>query len=486
MPAAGVPINGDRLIDADSNKYIRIKKVLVLGMPMTGTNSMHAALIKLGFDPYNMNTAIANYQRDLPLWNEALEAKFQAAGPKYGRVEFDKFLGRHDTVIDAPCAYFAEDLIEAYPDAKVILLNRDPDEWLEAMNSTMSNIQNSLAYNVIVKNDAQFFGPFLRGAQTIQKHVYGGDMAGLETREVYLAHYNRIRDLVPSKRLLEFDISRPDWTRLASFLHLPASAGEFPQIKDSETYADTFAIISQILLLNFMRQLASKILTWAPLFLLWYYFGLDTFLPLFILTNLLFGIDHRQPDLDLSSILQLNQPLALAKPTPTQTAPKSIPPHLRPHKPAPLDPTSAQPDTDPRVLPLHLRPRRISPKSRQSTPSPPKDTKPARKPAARQKLTKSRRSHPGRNPEAQPRAAATPFAAANPPPQVGQTANRNAWASAVQEGDVAWVAEMAAQKPGEGYAPEMSERYTQTAGGKRVAKAEERVYEEVKGREGEV
>ncbi|KAF2810854.1 uncharacterized protein BDZ99DRAFT_386469, partial [Mytilinidion resinicola] len=228
MPAAGVLVKGDRLIDADANKYIKIKKVLVLGMPMTGTNSMHAALTKLGFDPYNTNTAIANYKRDLPLWNEALEAKFLGVGPKYGRVEFDKFLGRHDAVIDAPCAYFAEDLIKAYPDANVILLNWDADEWLEAMNSTIFNTQNSLANNFVVKNDTEFFGPFLRGAELIREHVYG-DMGGLETREVYLAHYNRIRDLVPPKRLLEFDVSRSDWASLAGFLRLPAPAGRFPQ-----------------------------------------------------------------------------------------------------------------------------------------------------------------------------------------------------------------------------------------------------------------
>ena len=28
-----------------------------------------------------------------------------------------------------PAAYFAEELIEYYPDAKVILTMRDPDEW---------------------------------------------------------------------------------------------------------------------------------------------------------------------------------------------------------------------------------------------------------------------------------------------------------------------------------------------------------------------
>lgn len=32
-------------------------------------------------------------------------------------------------VCDMPAAYFAEELLEAYPDAKVILTIRDVDKW---------------------------------------------------------------------------------------------------------------------------------------------------------------------------------------------------------------------------------------------------------------------------------------------------------------------------------------------------------------------
>lgn len=37
---------------------------------------------------------------------------------------------------DIPSVLFADELRAAYPEAKVILTNRDPDSWLESMKKT--------------------------------------------------------------------------------------------------------------------------------------------------------------------------------------------------------------------------------------------------------------------------------------------------------------------------------------------------------------
>jgi hypothetical protein len=37
---------------------------------------------------------------------------------------------------DIPCILFVDELLEAYPNAKVILTNRDVDSWLKSMNKT--------------------------------------------------------------------------------------------------------------------------------------------------------------------------------------------------------------------------------------------------------------------------------------------------------------------------------------------------------------
>ena len=40
-------------------------------------------------------------------------------------------------VADMPCIDFADELIALYPDAKVVLTNRDVDKWLVSMKATV-------------------------------------------------------------------------------------------------------------------------------------------------------------------------------------------------------------------------------------------------------------------------------------------------------------------------------------------------------------
>ena len=61
----------------------------------------------------------------------SLEAKYDGKGKPYGRVEFDKLLGHCQAVSDIPALCFAEELIAAYPEAKVILTVRDVDSWYQ-------------------------------------------------------------------------------------------------------------------------------------------------------------------------------------------------------------------------------------------------------------------------------------------------------------------------------------------------------------------
>lgn len=63
------------------------------------------------------------------MWLEALEAKFDGKGKPYGRAEFDKLFGHCQAVSNMPAILFSEELIESYPEAKVILTLRDVDSW---------------------------------------------------------------------------------------------------------------------------------------------------------------------------------------------------------------------------------------------------------------------------------------------------------------------------------------------------------------------
>lgn len=106
-------------------------RVLCLGMPRTGTMSIFTALQMLGYNPYHMVVAMGH----LDLWREALRAKYLGQGKPWEREEFDKLLGKYDSVADVPAICFVEELVAAYPEAQVVLNDRDLSGWLQSMDS---------------------------------------------------------------------------------------------------------------------------------------------------------------------------------------------------------------------------------------------------------------------------------------------------------------------------------------------------------------
>lgn len=99
-------------------------KVLCLGSSRTGTMSILTALNQLGFRVYHMSEAIKTPRTSFGCWIEGIKAKFHGEGRPFGREEFDKLMGDYDAGADVPFATFGVELIEAYPDAKILLNNR--------------------------------------------------------------------------------------------------------------------------------------------------------------------------------------------------------------------------------------------------------------------------------------------------------------------------------------------------------------------------
>ncbi|KAF5232799.1 hypothetical protein FANTH_12810 [Fusarium anthophilum] len=103
-------------------------EVLVLGMPRTGT---------LWYKPFHASM-MEQYPHLLPLYMEAMQAKFEHTVKPYGREEFDKlFLGKWDVSCNMPGSLMADELIAAYPNAKIILTTRDVDKWQHSMKESV-------------------------------------------------------------------------------------------------------------------------------------------------------------------------------------------------------------------------------------------------------------------------------------------------------------------------------------------------------------
>ena len=136
----------DTDIDRRQCKRVVPMRVLALGLGRTGTacecwrlkiqcsladqtQALRSALQELGYtDTYHMMSASVENPPDCLMWQDAFAAKFDGEG-KFGREQWDQLLGHCQAVCDWPAVAFAKELIEAYPDAKVLITTRDVDSW---------------------------------------------------------------------------------------------------------------------------------------------------------------------------------------------------------------------------------------------------------------------------------------------------------------------------------------------------------------------
>src|SRR5215211_7542841 len=95
--------------------------------------SLKVALETLGLGPcYHMSEVFANPQH-VELWEAAARGE---------PVNWEELFRGYRATVDWPGAAFYEELMEKYPDAKVILTVRDPEKWYESARSTIFNIQD--------------------------------------------------------------------------------------------------------------------------------------------------------------------------------------------------------------------------------------------------------------------------------------------------------------------------------------------------------
>ncbi|KAH9900612.1 hypothetical protein F4778DRAFT_739678 [Xylariomycetidae sp. FL2044] len=231
-------------------------KVLVLGMPRTGTQSIADALDHLGFGPvYHMREVGKNKHQ--ALWIEALEAKFEGKGEPFGRQRFDEILSGYESLADYPASIFPAELAEAYPDLPIILTTRPTPQWLASMESTLwhhhQHTRAAAATAATRPDPSPSMAPL---ANLYHRHCWGDDLPRLGAA-AFEAHNEGVRALAASaasgeegtersgrrRRFLEF---RPGdgWEVLCGFLGVPVprdgegNAKVWPRSDDWKEYKE--------------------------------------------------------------------------------------------------------------------------------------------------------------------------------------------------------------------------------------------------------
>ncbi|KAK5136209.1 hypothetical protein LTR08_003816 [Meristemomyces frigidus] len=251
-------------------------KVLVLGLPRTGTSSMVQALKILGYDNvHHMATCISNPLEN-ELWLKAIDAKWGDAMP-LNREDWDALLGDCMAVTDFPSAAFPMELIKAYPEAKVILTTRPFDAWYSSINETVGAVLRSETFKFFAFTGDPFFSRWHPMVNALWAGFFGTMPCGCpmlleeDLKYYFSTHHSTIRMVTRPERLYERDISE-GWEGICKFLGKPVPSVPYPRTNDKEEFKKAMNVMAEAglkrLMLIACKVLAVALGLWTVLWLL--------------------------------------------------------------------------------------------------------------------------------------------------------------------------------------------------------------------------
>ncbi|OTA97431.1 hypothetical protein M434DRAFT_7909 [Hypoxylon sp. CO27-5] len=179
------------------------------------------------------------------LLEKAAEASWPAtpgARPRdpFTRTDWDEIWGSHYDVATDMASPFADQLIKAYPDAKVVIVQRDFESWWPSYKSELLDTLFSPVSQVIVFLLEHIMG--IRSGPTMRKVHFGffgaKNRAEIEAnaKTSYNEYYERIRGMVPPERRLEYKLG-DGWEPLCAFLGKEVPDVPFPRLNDRKTHS---------------------------------------------------------------------------------------------------------------------------------------------------------------------------------------------------------------------------------------------------------
>ena len=202
----------ERTIPRQELRYLL--KVIGAGYSRTGTLSLKRALEILGVGRCYHFTEVLK-RRHATHWLDILDG-----GPQ----DWDAIFDGYGATVDWPAVTYYRELADYYPNAKVILTTRDPEQWHASISKALLPLR-------------QVLPSWLPWASRIRRltdlTIWQGTFEGrVEDREFATAclrhHSQEVTAAIDSQRLLVFDV-RQGWNPLCEFLQCPVPDVPFPR-----------------------------------------------------------------------------------------------------------------------------------------------------------------------------------------------------------------------------------------------------------------
>jgi Sulfotransferase domain len=217
------------LSDLDLARVRAPMKLIGAGMPRTGTLTQKVALEMLGLGPcYHMVDVLADLDQ-AKLWQRALD----------GAAPWEQIFAGFNSTVDWPGGYFYRELIDVYPEAKVLLSVREPRAWERSMRETVWAVRHGESLVRLLSCAQAHVNPQWRGfLGMIDRLVWEGEgtfasghAEPQQLIDTMIRHNREVEEVVPSERLLTWSVEE-GWERLCEFLEVPVPQQPFPHVND--------------------------------------------------------------------------------------------------------------------------------------------------------------------------------------------------------------------------------------------------------------
>lgn len=207
----------------------------------------------LGFnETHHMVNVVRDFSgHEVREWTRAMRAKYRGEGT-FDKEDWDRLLGGYQGCIDYPSALFATDLAKLYPDAKVVMLNREPEKWYESMRETVEAFRHPGLLERLRRFYCGFLNPRVREWEAFWTEVTyaegGHDHSKDKARAIAFMqeNYDECRREVDASRRIEWKV-QDGWEPLCEHLGVPVPKVEdpktgkmmtapFPRVNDRETF----------------------------------------------------------------------------------------------------------------------------------------------------------------------------------------------------------------------------------------------------------
>jgi len=198
-------------------------KVICAGWGRTGTRSLKYALENLNGQPsYHMQNILLN-KKDARKWHDSIFLHNH-------EFNWEDIFEGFGACLDFPSCNYYKELMDAYPEAKVILTVRDSESWIKSWNVLNNQILKSFTFRFLAKIP---YTSFELHKDIHNKMILGIDGAfqGAVSDEDRMKKFNEwnqsVIDYVPKDRLLVYQV-KEGWEPLCKFFNKPVPSIPFP------------------------------------------------------------------------------------------------------------------------------------------------------------------------------------------------------------------------------------------------------------------